>query len=391
MDKKISAGKKTPNRKENMSERKASVRKKTAPGKKASVGKRKRTGGKAVQRKKEAPGRKTSAGKRGTAADTRGTKKRETGQIRESAAGMSKRDEERARRRAERERKVRRQKITMAVSLCVILLACIGIGVFCLPSVKLAFRLFQGDRYAAKEDYAKAQNAYEKALRTDPSSVKAYRGLADLFDRQEMAAEEEQILNTGWEQTQDESLRQYYCVAVLNQAVAEINAGNVTFSTVEKCVRVLEMGENMQKSLELLGICHDRLFKESLENDTCMLFFDADPSQDTCGYEEYERQLRRMLTLYQTNPSDDIGSLLKQYAVIDVPYLRLSMPHPEAYLGLLTEINSAVNDAKLAETIDCLSDIKEAEEGSDQIPDSMEQLVLHREGERVSCFFLDED
>lgn len=410
MDKKTSAGRKTVNKKESASGRKSSVRKKKVSGRKPAAGKRKSSGGKAAgKRRKEAPERKPS-----------GTQ-------------MSRRDEERARRRAARERKVRRQKITMAVSLGIILLAGIGIAVFCLPSVKLSFRLFQGDRYAAKEDYVNAQSAYEKALLTDPSSVKAYRGLADLFDRQEMAAEEEAILQAGWENTQDESLRQYYCVAVLNQAVAEINARNVTFATVEKCARVLEIGENTQKSLELLTFCHEWLFQETVENDTCMLFFDEDTSQDTCSYTQYEQQLRRMLAVYQANPSDELGSLLKQYAVIDVPYLRLSIPHLESYLSLLTEIDSALNDAKLTETVNCLARAKEVQdyfntafdeftaenyayardlvseetyqkirdsfieenagywEGSVYIPVSREQLVLHREGENVRFFFLDHE
>lgn len=421
-DKKTGAGKRTSNGKKNAPGRSASVRKKTASGKKASAVKRERSGGKAVQRRKPASAGKTS-GKPAIANE----------RIQEYEPRVSRRDEERARRRAERERKVRRQKIIMVVSLCVILLAVIGIVLFCLPSVKLAFRMFQGDRYAAKEEYAKAQSAYEQALTIDSSSVKAYRGLADLFAKQEMAGEAEQILNTGWEKTQDENLLQYYCVTVLNQAVAQINDGNVTLSTVEKCVRVLEKGGYEQKSLELLAICYDRLFKEMEENGTCMMFFDEDTSQDTCSFEEYEQLLRRMLTVYQANSSESIGLLLKQYAVIDVPYVRLSMPHLEPYLAVLTEISGVINDASLTETVNCLSRAREVREyfntafdefaaenyayardlvsedtyqkirdsfieenagyweGSVYIPVSREQLVIHREGENVRFFFLDDE
>ena len=115
------------------------------------------------------------------------------------------------------------------------MLSVIGIVVFCLPSVKASFRLFQGDRYMAGEDYGKAQTAYEKAVAADPASTEAYRSLAELFDKQQMDAEEEQILYTGWEKTQDEGLLHYYCVSVLNQAVAELNAKNCTLATVEVC------------------------------------------------------------------------------------------------------------------------------------------------------------
>ncbi len=394
--------------------------KKMANGKKAISGKKTSKGKTQVRDMRKASAEKKAADVRADAGDDRES----------FEARMSRRDEERARRRAEREKKVRRQKIVMAVSAGIIVLSIIGIVVFCLPAVKVSFRLFQGDRYTAKEDYGKAQSAYEKALEADPASTEVYRSLAELYDRQQMAVEEEQILYTGWEKTQDEELLQYYSVAVLNQAVADLNAKICTLATVDKCVRVLEQGTEKQKALELLSTCYERLFKVTEEADTCMLFFDESIDLDSCSYTEYEQLLRRMLAVYQADPSEEIGKQLKQYANIDMPYVRLSLPHLEPYAAVLAEVNSVLNDADITETLACLERAKEVSgyfdkafdefaagnyayardlvseeayqkirdgfieensgywEGSVYIPVSREQMVLHREEGKVSFAFL---
>lgn len=425
--KKPVSGKKVPARKRPVSGEKASARRSPASGEKISERKRTTSEEKISVKKRLASEEKISERKRPTQSQD------ETESREEFEARLSRRDAERARRRAERERKVRRQKIVMAVSLCVILVSVIVIVVFFLSPAKVSFRLFRAERYMAKEDYESARSAYEKALEADDASVRAYRGLANLFDKQEMLSEEEQILYTGWEKTQDEDLLRYYCVAVLNQAVDEINTKNCTLATVDKCVRALEQGAEDEKSLELLSACHERLFKMTEEEDTCTMFFDADTAQDTCSYTEYEQLLGRMLAVYQARPSEELKNLLSQYAVIDMPYARISLPHMEAYSALLTKINGAINDPVLTETLACLARAKEVSdyfstafeefdagnyayarelvsseayqkirddfinedsgywEGSVYIPVSREQMVLHREGGKVRFSFLDNE
>ena len=434
---KPSSGKKTAGNKRKRAAT-ASVDKKTEAVRKASKKKKAPAGGNISR------GRRT-ASVRGTSDRRKGSSGKNTSEVRTTAgkrpendrdnleSRMSRRDEERARRRAERERKVRRQKIIMAVSLCIIVLSVVCVVLFCMSSVRLSFRLFQGDRYLAKEDYMKAQSAYEKALVIDDASVKAYRGLADNYSKQQMASEAEQILYTGWERTQDESLLHYYSVVVLNQAVAEINAKNCTLDTVEKCIRVLEQGSEEQKALELLTACYERLFKVTKEEDTCTMFLDEDMTQDVCSYTAYEQLVSRLLKAYQTGPSEAKKQVLKQYAVIDMPYMRISISHLESYLAVLTEINGALNDADLAETIACLTRAKEIEdyfgtafdefgagnyayarelvseeayqeirdefiednsgywEGSVYIPVSREQIILHREEGSVRFSFPDSE
>lgn len=344
---------------------------------------------------------------------------------------MRRRDETRAFRREQRRKKVRRQKIAMAAGAGVIVVAAACLYVFCTPSMRLSRSLAKGGRYTEQSDYANAQDAYEKALTIDTGSVEAYRGMADNYVAQGNIQEAKQILYTGWEKTQDEGLLHYYCVELYNEAVHEINAGDCTFATVDKCLQVLEREPDNPDAPGLLGTCYERLFGASEEEAVCSLFFDADVTQDTCSYAEYEALVRRLLALYQANPSDTLGTVLKQYAVIDMPYVQISLPHLEAYRILLTEVNSAVNDVGITETMACLARAKEVSdyfasafeefgaenyayardlvsqesyqqirdsfieensgywEGSIYIPVSREQLVLHREDGHVRFSFLD--
>ena len=344
------------------------------------------------------------------------------------------RDEIRARKREARRRKVRRQKIMIALSACAIVAAAAAAVVFTRPSVQLSLSLSRGDKYAGQSDYSNAQDAYEEALEIDPLSVKAYRGIADTYLAQGKTAETEQILYDGWEQTQDEGLLHYYCVEVYNEAVAEINSGNCTFATIDKLIRVLELEPDNQDAIETLKThCYDKIFGVTDEEDICTIFFDEDVSQDTCGYEEYETLLRKLLTLYQENKTEELGSVLIRYALIDMPYVRISLPHVSRYAALLTDINQEVGDAGITETLACLARAREVGdyfatafeefeagdyayarvlvteesyqqirddfinedsgywEGSIYIPVNRELLVLHREDGAVRFYYPDEE
>ena len=343
------------------------------------------------------------------------------------------RDEERARKREERRRKVRRQKIMIAVLSGVIVVSVIVLVFLMTPSMKLDRSLSRGDRYAAKADYENAQGAYESALEIDPASVRAYRGLADNYLAQGRIADTEQILYEGWKETQDEGLLHYYCVEVYNEAVTEINQGNCSFDTVDKCLQVLELEPNNENAIETLQTyCYDQIFKVTDEEDTCMLFFDEDIANDTCSYKEYEQLLRRMLGLYQENKTEGLKNVGAKYALIDMPYVRISIPHVEEYKAVLTDVNNAVNDAGIADTLGCLARSEEVQdyftqafaefeadnfayardlvvqdsyqqirddfinedsgywEGSIYIPVNKELLVLHREDDTVRFYFPDD-
>ncbi len=351
----------------------------------------------------------------------------------ESGARMSRRDEERARRKAARLRKVRRQKIIIAALSGVIVAAVACIAVFCTPAVKLARSLYKGEKYASRADYTNAQDAFEEALKIDTASVEAYHGMANNYLAQEKILEAEETYYTGWEQTKDEGLLHNYCIVLYNEAVAEINAKNCSLATVDKCITVLETEPANEDALKLMGTCYERLMRGMQDDEACMMFYDEDASQDTCSYGEYERLLRRIMALQQSNPSEQMKAILTQYALIDMPYVRLSIPHMEQYMAVLTEINGIVNDAKITEMLACLGRAKEvgdyfataftefeagnyayarelvAEEsyqqirddfiaensgyweGSVYIPVNREQMVLHNEDGQVRFSFLSDE
>lgn len=344
---------------------------------------------------------------------------------------MRRRDAERARRRAERRKRVRRQKIIIAASAVIIVAAAICGVVLTRPSVRLSRALNSGDKYAQEEDYENAQSAYESALKTDASSVKAYRRMADNYLVQGKVVEAKQILYEGWEQTQDEDLLHYYCIEVHNEAVNEVNQGNCTLATVDKFIQVLELEADNEDTMAALLACYDHLFQAADEETACLRFFDEDISQDKCEYKEYEQLLRRLLAVYEASPSDGLKNVIARYALIDMPYVWISLPHVDAYTGLLEDINEIAKDSGITETLACLARAAEVEdyfnpafaqfesdefayarilvteesyqqirddfiegdsgywEGSVYIPVNKELLVLHREDDRVRFLFPD--
>ncbi|MDE6388466.1 MAG: tetratricopeptide repeat protein [Lachnospiraceae bacterium] len=421
-------------KKKAVGEDKPAVKKKAVGGDKNAARK------KAVSKDKSTVRKKTSGGKKKTVKKMPAETKKKDAAVNSKSEGgedfesrMKKRDEERARRKAERLRRVRRQKIMMAVSSVVIVAAVIVIVIFCTPSMQLSRSLDKGDKCAARAEYAEAQGAYEKALEIDTGSVRAYRGLASNYLAQEQTQEAKQIVYTGWEQTQDSSLLDYYCIVVYNEAVGEINNKNCTLATVDKCIQVLEQKADHEDALNLMGTCYERLFQTTEDNMTCEIFYDEDIAQDTCSYAEYEQLLRRLLAVYQSNPSEAIKNILTQYALIDMPYVRISMPHMTQYMTLLTDINTAVGNEKITETLACLLRAKEVTdyfetafaefengnyayardliaqesyqqirdsfinensgywEGTTYIPVNREQIVLHNENGQVRFSFLSSD
>ena len=175
---------------------------------------------------------------------------------------MTSRELERARRREERLRRVRRQKIIMAASATVIVLCLLTILIFFLSPAKCILSLSRGDRYARDEEYDKALEAYQEAIEINEKSVRAYRGAAGCLRMKEQTVEAEQILYTGWEKTKDEGILQYYNKLLINDAVADINAGNCTQTTVDKLNRVLMNDPENLDAIALMDTCQQRMARE---------------------------------------------------------------------------------------------------------------------------------
>jgi tetratricopeptide (TPR) repeat protein len=343
------------------------------------------------------------------------------------------RDAERAKRREERRKKVRRQKIMIAVSGIVIIAAVVVFVLTCLTPVKYMRSMSKGEKGLEEMDYEESQEAYSRALELKDTDPDAYRGLADALTAQSKVSEAEETVYAGWEKTGDESLLRYYCTLVLNEAVEEINDKNCTLDTVDKCLQVLELDAENEDALELMDTCYTRLFPATEDTEESTIFYDSYVTTDTCDYEVYEQLLTRLLAIYAEQPSETLGQILEQYALIDVPKLYLSITHMDAYVTILTQINEVVSDAQITETIACLNRAQEIEDyfaecfnqfeqgnfayareliasdeyqklrddfiagdsgywqGSVYIPVSKEQLVLNREDGKVTFSFLDYD
>lgn len=274
---------------------------------------------------------------------------------------IRRREEERARKRARRRRKVLIQKIAIAAS--VVLILC-GIGCIVLlnqESFRLSRKMSAGSKYTEDGDYEKAQTAYEEALKIDPATVEAYRCLAqNNLDQDDINAAKE-ILYTGWETTQDDSLLHYYCVITLNEVVREINNKNCNTETMDKCFHVLEYESENADAVSLLKTCYDRLYAGKNDENTSVLFMDADASADTCQYNIYEQQVRKMLELYEKSPSEGLRAVLARYAVIDAEYVQISVPHLESYHKLLEDVGAVVSDTEIADLAACLARAMEVE------------------------------
>lgn len=175
---------------------------------------------------------------------------------------MSSRELERARRREERLRRVRRQKIIMAASATVIVLCLLTILIFFLSPAKCILSLSRGDKYARNEEYDKALEAYQEAIEINEKSVRAYRGAAGCLRMKEQITEAEQLLYKGWETTRDEGILRYYNKLLLNEVVADINAGNCTQTTLDKVNRVLMNDPENLDAIALLDTCQQRMASE---------------------------------------------------------------------------------------------------------------------------------
>ncbi len=271
----------------------------------------------------------------------------------------SRRDAERIRRREARKRKVRRQKIAMATSGVVIVAAAATLVVLFMPSMRLSREMSKAEKYTKEQDYVSAQQAYESALEIDVKQVKAYRNIAENDMAQNKVEEAKQILFEGWENTQDESLLNYYCTVILNEAVAEINDKTVTLDTVDKCVQVIEQNAANADALSLLQTCYDRLFALNEENEKDAhfdIFYDENIEVENCQYDAYEQLLRRMLAVYQANPSEELKNLLVEYALIDDASIRITMTHVNSYITMLSDINQAIANDEITEVSACLTD-----------------------------------
>ena len=125
------------------------------------------------------------------------------------------------------------------------------------PGLKLNRQLHKAESLMEISDYDGAIAHYQEALNIDSTSVKAYQAMAGAYWNKEDRNSAELTLQQGFDATQDDELLQEYCIYMLNDAVADINAQSCTFETLEKCLTVLETSADNTEVYSPLDACYE--------------------------------------------------------------------------------------------------------------------------------------
>lgn len=252
--------------------------------------------------------------------------------------------ERRRRRKRARRRIVIFQRILAA---CFILAIIGGAGyiVWNLPSIKLNRQLNAGMEYTQEAEYDAAIEAYENALEIDAASVEAYRCMAGAYLDMEDGSHAKQVLFDGWNNTQDESLLQYYCTVILNEAVDEINSDTVNEGTIEKIAEVLE--KNILKEEAL-----------NLADTACGRWIDAADKAEF-DFATYGRLMEQISNLYASTGLEEMRTTISEFGWLDVEELKVPMEYVDSYLNLLEGANAVLEMPERSERIACLYKVKE--------------------------------
>lgn len=256
-----------------------------------------------------------------------------------------------------RERRRRRKKMVFiqrtVITLAGVILIAGGIlfAYFLIPDIKVAKQLNEASAYIETQAYDDAIASCEQALKIDSSSVRAYRAMAGAYLTKEDASSAEQILYKGWETTRDESLLQYYCTVLLNEAVRDINANSCTLDTLLRCVDVIEKDPANQDVYELLNVCYNRLFTGEPQQENLLCNVSA---EGICGYELYQDMLNRMLLIYRTNASDELKAAIIKLSLPENPILWVEISHLQEYRDLLSKVQEIENSSSLSELAACI-------------------------------------
>lgn len=264
------------------------------------------------------------------------------------------REDARARRHKRRKRVMLIEKAVVALVIVIVLVAAGFLTVKLVPEIRISRKLNAASAFMEEQEFEDAIASCEEALEIDSSSVQAYNAMAGVYLTKEDTDSAEQVLYNGWETTQDESLLQYYCTVLLNEAVEDINAQVCTLSTMEKCVEVLEEDADSEDVFKLLDVCRKRLFED--EPEQTGLFCEAleNTGEESCGYEQYQDLMTRMMNVYEASPSEELKMEIGKFAVPDSPEMWLEVKHLQDYRDLLARAAQIENSEKLEQLTACI-------------------------------------
>lgn len=252
----------------------------------------------------------------------------------------------RERRRRHRRRVVMAERIFLVLLLVGILAGGAAVVWNQMPGIKLAKRLNDAVEYKEAEAYDEAIASCEEALEIDSMSVEAYRSMAGIYLTKEDREAAEQVLYQGWETTQDESLLQEYCVYLLNDAVADINAEQCSYGTWDRVMQAVETDPDNPDGYKLLDACYERLFMGEERG----LFCEAEGG---CEFEDYLERMNRMLALYDSTGKEELKAEIIKYAQPDFPSLSMDIYHLADYQGFLERVSALGSEEGLSQLLAC--------------------------------------
>ncbi len=256
---------------------------------------------------------------------------------------------ERERRRKKRSKVVRIEKTIVAIAGVIILLGGSLTVWIMLPGIKIAKQLEAADQYVEEQSYEEAIASCEEALEIDSMSVKAYKAMAGVYLDQEDRTSAEKVLYKGWETTGDESLLKEYRVHLLNDAVADINSQNCTLQTLNKCVLAMEQGDSSEDCYKLLDACYDKLFSAAETDLFCNV-----QTEGECGFTQYLQIMNRFLTLYETNPTQELKTEIIKFATPKNYCMWLEVSHIQEYKELMDRCALALEDENVSKLQACM-------------------------------------
>lgn len=234
-----------------------------------------------------------------------------------------------------------------------------GYGVYShLPFVKVNKAIAAGDRYSEKAEYDAAISSYSEALMIDSGAVSAYSNMASAYLSIDDSESAKKVLYDGWQNTENETLRNNYLTVILNDAVNSMNAGEGSVDTVLSVISVVEEDSDSQEALQILEAAYDRCFKEYV-TDVNGLFRN---DENGCTFAKYQEIVNRLLAVYEANPSDELKSVLVKYIAPPTDSFTMNYEDAISYSELAAKAVSLVGECEAADSfVQCVDNAKDVQ------------------------------
>ena len=247
-----------------------------------------------------------------------------------------------------------------AVTLGTIIAVSAGYAIYShLPFVKVNKAIAAGNRYSASADYEAAISSYNAAIELDASSVEAYNNMAGAYLSIDDSESAKKVLYDGWQNTENENLLNNYLTVILNDAVNEMNLGQGNVDTVLSVIPVLEEDGSNKEALQILDAAYARCFTSYSEN--ADKFFRS-TDNGACTYDKYEEIIERLLSVYETAPSDELALIIEKYAVPLTDSFTIGSEDAARFGALLERVSSEVGSTDEIDSLRaCFTNAKEVQ------------------------------